>query len=177
MVKNTNGGSRAKAVARKHTRLHDHRIILPSNPLEIIVCVTKMFGNGMCQVVDDLNNTYIAHIRNKFRGKQKRHNMISVSTIVMVGLREWEKPYKNCDIMEIYSEDTVSQIKQNPSISISNVLSMHHTGASKDSELVEDVEFMNEEMNEDEEPIDCVQNKTVLNCYDSELGEIDIDDV
>ena len=103
--------------------------------------------------------------------------MISVSTIVMVGLREWEKPYKNCDIMEIYSEDTVSQIKQNPSISISNVLSMRHTGASKDSELVEDVEFMNEEMNEDEEPIDCVQNKTVLNCYDSELGEIDIDDV
>ena len=50
MVKNTHGGSGTKGLARKHQRQHDSRLILPSNELEIIVCVTKMYGNGMCQV-------------------------------------------------------------------------------------------------------------------------------
>lgn len=154
MVKNTHGGSGTKGLARKHQKQTGGRLIIPSEELEIIVCVTKMYGNGMCQVIDNENNEYIAHIRNKFRGKQKRHNMITVSTIVMVGLREWEKPYKNCDIMEIYSDDQVSQLKQNPSISINNVIAVrNNTLLGTSSAEEDDFDFTNEIVEEDDENI------------------------
>ena len=177
MVKNTHGGSGTKGLARKHQRQHDIRLILPSNELEVIVCVTKMYGNGMCQVFDNENNEYIAHIRNKFRGKQKRHNMISASTIVMVGLRDWEKPYKNCDIMEIYSDDQVSQIKQNPSISINNVIAIRNNTLHASSSADEDAfEFSNEIVEEDDENLKessmCMEEFTIKH-----TDEIDIDDI
>ena len=125
MVKNTTGGTGAKGLARKHQQgTRDGKLITPSSDLEQVCCVTKMLGNGMCEVYTEDNTRLIAHIRNKFRGRQKRHNMISVTSIVMVGLREWENPVKNCDIMEIYSDSQIEQIKNIPSIKIDNVMKL-----------------------------------------------------
>lgn len=125
MVKNTTGGTGTKSIARKHQQSASNgKLITPSSDLEQICCVTKMLGNGMCEVYTEDNKRLIAHIRNKFRGRQKRHNMISVSCAVMVGLREWENPVKNCDIMEIYNDSQIEQLKNIPSIKIENVLKL-----------------------------------------------------
>ena len=70
MVKNTTGGNQAKNIARKNTYKTNTQLIIPSSPLELIVCVTKAFGNGMLQVQTDDNKILLALIRNKFRGKQ-----------------------------------------------------------------------------------------------------------
>jgi len=145
MVKNTTGGTGTKSLARKNENNGRSRHIrLSEDELEHYACVTKMFGNGMCEIYTNNNQRLIGHIRNKFRGKQKRHNLISLFSIVLVGLREWEKPAKNCDIMSIYDEMQIEQLKNIPSINIEHILQLRTSGSfSKTTDT--DVEFTMEE--------------------------------
>ena len=99
MVKNTKGGKGAKGLARKSQTGFSSVIRYSNDELEQYGCVTKMFGNGMCQITLEDEKTLIGHIRNKFRGRQKRHNTINIYCVVLIGLREWEKTPKNCDIL------------------------------------------------------------------------------
>lgn len=176
MVKNTTGGTGTRGLARKHQRsARDGKLITPSSDLEQICCVTKMLGNGMCEVYTEDNTRLIAHIRNKFRGRQKRHNMISVSNIVMVGLREWENPVKNCDIMEIYSDSQVEQLKNIPSIKIENVLRLRigtYGNITKDHD--DTLDFAEEsESIEESLPTNTFAETFTLN----QVDDVDIDDI
>jgi translation initiation factor IF-1 len=103
MVKNTHGGSKHKSQARKNTFQNNNAPVEPSGPNEIYAHVTKMYGNGMCQVEThcDKKMTLTCHIRGKFRGKNKKHNTVSLNSIVIIGLRDWETEYKNCDLIAI----------------------------------------------------------------------------
>ena len=102
MVKNTHGGSKHKSQARKATSNVRNVTIEPSDPSEKYAKVTKMFGNGMCQVeLQDDRTVLCCHIRGKFRGKNKRHNTVTMNSIVVVGLREWESDRKNCDLIGV----------------------------------------------------------------------------
>ena len=102
MVKNTHGGSKHKSQARKATNNVRNITIEPSDPSEKYAKVTKMFGNGMCQVeLQDDKSVLCCHIRGKFRGKNKRHNTVAMNSIVVIGLREWESEQKNCDLIGI----------------------------------------------------------------------------
>ena len=85
MVKNTHGGSKHKSQARKNTFQSNNAPVEPSGPNEIYAHVTKMYGNGMCQVEThcDKKMTLTCHIRGKFRGKNKKHN--SKSAMVFFG--------------------------------------------------------------------------------------------
>lgn len=177
MVKNTTGGTGTKGLARKHQRgVSDGKLITPSCDLEKICCVTKMLGNGMCEVYTEDNMRLIGHIRNKFRGRQKRHNMVAVSSIVLIGLREWENPAKNCDIMEIYSDSQIEQLKNIPSIKMENVLRLRigshgNTSVSQDDML----DFVEEQ----EQPMDDFPptNEFSETFTISQTDEIDIDDI
>ena len=105
MVKNTTGGGRTKGLARKHqkaTNSGNSFLRVPECEGEEIALVTKMYGNGMCEIFTNDNIKLIGHIRNKFRGRQKRHNKIEPGNFVLIGLREWESVKKNCDILTIY---------------------------------------------------------------------------
>jgi hypothetical protein len=103
MVKNTTGGSGHKSQARK---LVDSGLSVkvpePSNEFEQYATVIKMFGNGMCLVktINDLELT--CHIRGKFRGRNKKNNLLSINSYILVGLREWENPPKNCDLLFLF---------------------------------------------------------------------------
>jgi initiation factor 1A len=126
MVKNTKGGKGAKSMARKSVNVTNTQIRYSQDPLEVYGCVTKIFGNGMCEVTTNDNSTYMGHIRSKFRGRQKRHNMILVSSIVLVGMREWENPYKNCDIIFVYDDHHIQQLKTIPNIDIKNLFTLQN---------------------------------------------------
>jgi len=106
MVKNTSGGTKTKGLARKHQGGGGGggggALRLPKNELEQLVVVTKMLGNGMCEVFNNDDQRFIAHIRNKFKGRNRRSNDISVNSFILVGLREWEKPALNADVMFVY---------------------------------------------------------------------------
>ena len=107
MVKNTSGGTKTKGLARKHQGGAGGgggggALRLPKNELEQLVVVSKMLGNGMCEVFNNDDQRFIAHIRNKFKGRNRRSNDISVNSFILVGLREWEKPALNADVMFVY---------------------------------------------------------------------------
>ena len=173
MVKNKTGGTGTKALARKNEKSSSSRIRLAEDELEHYACVTKLFGNGMCEIYTNDNQKLIGHIRNKFRGKQKRHNLISLFSVVLVGLREWEKPAKNCDIMSIYDEMQIEQLKNMPGININHILHLRMSGTfCKPSEA--DIEFVMEE-NEIEVKKGGDTGETEFILEKSE--EIDIDDI
>ena len=68
MVKNF-GGNKSKKLARKVISApRDNRLRTPdpNQPDEQFACVSKMLGNGMCQVECGDNKTRLCIIRNKF---------------------------------------------------------------------------------------------------------------
>lgn len=148
MVKNTTGGTGTKSLARKHqTGGGRTELAIPSCHLEQIACVTKALGNGMLEIHTNDDVRLIGHIRNKFRGKQKRHNMINVNAVVLIGLREWETPIKNCDILTIYDSNQVEQLKNIPSIKIDHVikLSLGNTYVQGSKGSGDDITFTEED--------------------------------
>lgn len=139
MVKNTTGGTGTKGLGRKHQTVNKHaRLRISEDPLEIYGCVTKMLGNGMCEIHTNDDTKLLGHIRSKFRGRQKRHNIVSLLSIVLVGLRDFEKPAKNCDIMCIYSDLDIDQLKEMPNVKIDLLLRLrtnHFHSAGNDSNV------------------------------------------
>jgi len=120
MVKNTNGGKGAKGLARKLSSSNDnHRLRLSASDDEKYAFVKQMLGNGMCSVVTNDNINLICHIRSKFRGRSKRNNFVTKNSIVLVGIRDWENPYKNCDLLELYDDNDLIQLKKLPSLDLS----------------------------------------------------------
>jgi hypothetical protein len=64
------------------------------------------------------------HIRGKFRGRGKKDNFIVSGTLLLVGLREWEREPSagkllNCDLIEVYSESDKIRLKNSVTTSIS----------------------------------------------------------
>jgi len=115
MVRNLKGGTGTKALARKHQNYSNNgNIRLPSCPAEQFAFVSKMLGNGMFEAFINDDTKLIAHIPNKFRGRQKRQNTVSPSSIVLVGLREWETTPNKCDLLCIYDDNDLHTIYSLP---------------------------------------------------------------
>ena len=120
MVKNRNGGKGTKGLARKLSSSNDnHRLRLSTSDDEKYAFVKQMLGNGMCSVVTNDNITLICHIRSKFRGRSKRNNFVTKNSIILVGIRDWENPFKNCDLLELYDDNDLIQLKKLPFIDLS----------------------------------------------------------
>ena len=150
MVKNTTGGTGTKSLARKHmVSKGSGELRLPSNELELFACVTKAFGNGMVEIHTNNNERLIGHIRNKFRGRSKRNNLINIGTFVLIGLHDWEKPnYKSGDILTVYSYDDVMYLKSLPQYNLTTLDSFLYN-LNPDKHTNTDFEFSTEEQTED----------------------------
>ena len=179
MVKNLTGGTKTKGVARKHQGKGDSRLRLPDDELEMVACVTKMLGNGMCEIYTNDSNRLIGHIRNKFRGRQKRHNLITSSAIVLIGLRGWENPVKNCDILTLYDSSHVKQLQSNPSIKMDNIIKLQESHSYIKSDDINEVEFSNKvESESDDEGVELKHNIKKTETFTMEkTSEVDIDDI
>jgi len=118
MVKNVNGGNRAKGQARKFTKPDEHKTFRTAvEEGELYAQVTKMLGNGMCYVMGIDGDTRLCNIRGKFRGRGKRDNFISVGSWVLVGIRLFEsiseKKIQNCDLLEVYNDLEKERLRNN----------------------------------------------------------------
>ena len=122
MVRNTQGGSKTKSQGRKFSSNYAsrHAIRLSESPLELYACVVKVYGNGRCLVHSLCDKELQCVIRNKFRGRSKRNNIVAMGTILLVGLREWEGPdnFKNSDVLEVYDSEDVLHLRSIPSLNI-----------------------------------------------------------
>ena len=126
MVKNTNGGNKSKGIARKHMTAGSRTLRLSTSEFEKYGVITKILGNGMFYVVTDISNEkqphLLGHIRKKFKGRSKRDNTITLGSVILVGLRDWEGPnYKECDLLEAYDINEVRQLIKIPSIDLSTL--------------------------------------------------------
>ena len=128
MVKNTKGGNKSKGMARKHLggARETRELRLADSSFEKYGVVTRVLGNCMFYVVTEIASEkqphLLGHIRNKFRGRSKRDNTIALGSVVLIGLRDWEKPnYKECDLLEVYETNEVRQLTKNPSIDLSSL--------------------------------------------------------
>jgi initiation factor 1A len=184
MVKNTFGGTGAKSLARKNeNRTSGSKLRLSEDELEIYGCITKLFGNGMCEVYSNDNKRYMGHIRNKHRGKNKRHNTVYQFSMVLVGLREWENPHKSCDIIAIYEDCHIEQLKNIPSINIRNLITMCNTKTfDTNSKNTETKEQDNDDGGIIFSEHDCDQHSKFDEKYETEfkmekMDEIDISEI
>lgn len=174
MVKNTKGGKGAKGLARKTNNTNfsaSEKLRISTDELEQYACVTKMFGNGMCEITLNNNQKLVCHIRGAFRGRQKHRNFITTNSIVLVGLREWEETRKNCDLLYIYDDNQIEQLKNIPQIDIKNILSMKTVFGGSVSEQ-SDIHFTNETEDELQEMLESV------NVFEFETdAEINLEDI
>jgi translation initiation factor IF-1 len=179
MVKNTTGGSKSKGLARKNqSRGGDARLRLPSDPLEQIACVTKMLGNGMCEIHTADNVRLIGRIGGKFRGKNKRNNLITIQSVVLIGLHEWERPAKNCEILTIYEETNIEQLKSIPSVNMTNILKLRALNSPADTADTDDFHFGQGRDDDEDEKVVVVSGKTGGGTFKLENTiEVDIDDI
>jgi len=115
MVKNTKGGKGAKSMARKSidTGASASTFPIPTSDMEHFAVVNKMFGPA-CEVLLLDGTVLFCHIRNKFKGRRKSGNFISIGSILLIGFREWEpdNARKNCDLLFVYDNLQVSSLAE-----------------------------------------------------------------
>jgi translation initiation factor IF-1 len=151
MVKNTTGGKGSKNIARKFEQTSSN-LRLSSDPDEIYAIVVKSLGNSMFHVntIHGLTNLLL-RVRGKFSGKNKRNNFISVGSFVLIGLRDFENPPKQCDLLEIYSDSDVKRLMNVPSISnsqffLQTIDSANHSNSIHESN---EISFSNDDYSDE----------------------------
>uniref|UniRef100_A0A6C0HUM8 S1-like domain-containing protein n=1 Tax=viral metagenome TaxID=1070528 RepID=A0A6C0HUM8_9ZZZZ len=133
MVKNTFGGSKAKSFARKNLSIPASSFISPSSPFECIGCVHRLLGNGRClvKIIHPSITDIQCVIRNKFKGRSKRNNLITIGSFVLVGLYDWEAPnFKGSDLLHVYSDEDISILRNSFNINSISVASFEISSSS-----------------------------------------------
>jgi translation initiation factor IF-1 len=119
MVKNNAGGNKGKGLARKHVNAAATAkggLRVANDEAERYAVVSKMLGNGMCYVRLLGNGTsgdVLCIIRNKFKGRGKRDNILDSGSWVLVGLREWASKQDTCDLLEVYNDGERDRLMKN----------------------------------------------------------------
>ena len=118
MVKNNAGGNKGKGLARKHVNAAANKsgLRVANDEAERYAVVSKMLGNGMCYVRLLGNGTsgdVLCIIRNKFKGRGKRDNILDSGSWVLVGLREWASKQDTCDLLEVYNDGERERLMKN----------------------------------------------------------------
>jgi len=121
MPKNKSGGRNYKKLANKNTNSdYNTNVRYSKDKDEIYARVTKIFGNGMAEIVCHDNVIRLLQIRKKFRGRNKRDNIISIDSIILGGLRSWEvltgKKKENVDLLYVYSPNQYNSLTSIPDI-------------------------------------------------------------
>ena len=132
MVKNSFGGSGAKKMGRKFQGGGggggNRALRLVEDEDEMYAAVTKMLGNGMCEVMCNDANKRLCIIRNKFRGRGKRDNNVAIGTWLMIGERSWEScggggntKLQKCDLLEVYNDNEKQKLKKVNGVELMNL--------------------------------------------------------
>ena len=138
MVKNTTGGSKHKSQARKNVapRGGSSSIRVAKEEGECFAQVERMLGGPNCHVKCMDGVVRLCVIRGKFRGKGKRDNALSMGSIVLVGIREYESrkgtaKLETCDLLEVYRESDKTTLFSTVKVDWSTILPSTSSGGDK----------------------------------------------
>ena len=192
MVKNK-GGNRAKKCASKHQNAETRRLRLKQDSLELYGAVLKMFGGSRLQVICEDDVERICIIRNKFRGRNKRHNIIKPGVWVLVGKREYEQvsctKIETVDLLHVYKDYEKDDIKKQSTENLSclnkaSIDNINNKSSDNDSFIFTDKKIDNNNINQDinnginrviEQDIDKELDKEIEQDLNKSVLEIDID--
>lgn len=188
MVRNLKGGKSGKKGARKHITSNNlnQKLRTSQEEGEVYGCVTKLLGNGMCNVnCLEANNTSkerLCIIRNKFRGRGKRGNEVTVGTYVLIGLREWESSKEGakekCDLIEVYAKHEIERLKNQVNIkwNVIHVASIVESATAND-DLDDIFDFSNENTELKKElEMQTIEEVADEDCFGGDSA-LDIDDI
>ena len=181
MVKNTRGGSH-KHAARKiiHHNTRDYNIN------SHWACVFHILGNSRLSVVSVNGLELQVVIRNKFKGKRKGNNLISVGSFISIGLYEWENPPKGGDVVEVYTSEDIQRLLQNNAFSefynkMNRTLQIFNSNSTTTDNTIHsslDLQFTNEVIISNnivvDNPMD-LPDPTRVEEVDQVVEEVDID--
>jgi initiation factor 1A len=178
MVRNTVGGKKGKSMASKSIPANRQHLRLSEDPLEMYACVTKINGSGMFNVTTNSGENYLAHVRGKMKGPSKRSNFVTMYSIVLVGLRDWESTKKNCDIICIYTPQEINSLAQMPQLNIGKLITMYNNNGMC-SNTVADDNLFSETAGEEDNDMDVVNKKNVIAVVNTEgeTEEFNFDDI
>jgi initiation factor 1A len=178
MVKNTKGGNKSKKGARKHiTSSQPQRTRYAVEDGEVYGAVVKLYGGSNCEVMCNDGISRLCIIRNKFKGRGKRGNVINSCVWVLVGVRDWEvrvnKPQR-CDLLEVYTDSDKEKLRQTAGCSFDTLLRVNTDGST---EIAPDdgIVFVNEETYKYENAIKNEPSKKIDTVIDDD--ELDFDDI
>jgi translation initiation factor 1A len=151
MVKNSTGGNKSKKQARKTAINHYQpakEIRKAKEEGEIYAAVSKILGGKECEVVCIDNKTRRCVMRSKFTFRGKAENNLSVGTMILVGLREWEvrhTGFERCDLLEVYSLSEKERLKQCESCDFSAINPILLGSSIKEEEVFSNFQTMNDD--------------------------------
>mgnify|MGYP000023202696 FL=1 len=185
MVKNQDGGNKSKRTARKLvTAPVDRKVRLACDEGEIYAVVTKMLGNGMFHANDHEGKERLCVMRNKFRGRSKRDNIVKLGGWVLIGERDFEasssKP--KCDLLEVYTDAEKMKLKKTGNPIFDKLKSEHDNNKVDDTNT--DVTFESGDTEKYKELLEKIessdnktQNKKVVETINMDGDYVDIDDI
>lgn len=135
MVKNSFGGNRQKAVARKDTFGSKSKTRTSNDPSEVYAKVIKLFGGKICQVITIDGIIINANIRGKFSGKFKRANLIIINSFVLIGLHDFNLSNPSSDILEIYDSYDIQFLLLSSSNIFFNIDPIHSSDFTPSSDF------------------------------------------
>lgn len=182
MVKNKTGGNKAKKFARKNTgpeTMMNRKIRYVNDEDEMYGIVTKMIGNGQAIVMCNDDRERLCFIRNKFSGRNKHSNLVSVGSWVIIGKRSWETAkdgkLEKCDLLEIYTHQEKTTLLQECKHNLS-VLQKQESILQNVNESFDDMISFKDTCNNDfQEKNSIVSNMDKID--ELEDDEIDFDDI
>jgi initiation factor 1A len=186
MVRNVTGGNKAKGQARKSSGRQNTALRLSlDEDWELYAQVTRMLGNGMCHVVCVNDGvTRLCHIRGKFRGHNKKDNVIKNGSWLLVGIRDFESSadkakMPKCDLLEVYSDLEKERLKTAVKIDWSIFLANDNKNANLEETTDDAFTFTDNKTDEYQELL--VKNATKITDVDQVVleddFEINVDDI
>ena len=179
MVKNQKGGNKSKKMGRKFLSAPvDRRVRLAQEEGEIYGVVTKLLGNGMVYVNDPDGNERLVVMRNKFRGRGKRDNVVVQGGWVLIGEREFESCAKpKHDLLEVYNDSEKNKLKKSGNVLLSRLKSDFDRNENENNDD-DDFEFTDKNDDEYSELIQEIDDTDKVETVLMDTGEeVDIDDI
>jgi len=150
MVKNTIGGKKGKMLSKKQHSFQNNSFPISRDECEIYVGVSKIFGGGVFEVFDHNNIKYKAFLRGKMKGSNKRHNLVTINSILLVGIRSDFSEKFNVDILFVYDNHHIQTLSlhSNFNISLLNSFDSHNQKQPHDDNLIFNISNNNNHTND-----------------------------
>jgi initiation factor 1A len=185
MVKNQDGGNKSKRTARKLvTGPVDRKVRLAYEEGEIYAVVTKMLGNGMFHANDPEGKERLCVMRNKFRGRGKRDNIVTLGCWVLIGEREFESSSSKpkCDLLEVYTDVEKMKLKKTGNPIFDKLKSEHDNKI--DETNTDNISFESGDTEKYKELLESIEasdhkneNKKPIETINMDGDQVDIDDI